>query len=155
VELDLRAAINDNWDIFLGAAWSETDVSDIPLDVCAEPSGSDCDGNRLPFNPEWMVSGGINGHYSFNSGEVFAGLDFSWQDEFYSALENTEGDAVDSVGFVNLRTGWNSEQNWSVSVYVENVFDEESFAARDTGFFGTNAAPTQPRTAGVDISYTF
>ena len=70
-------------------------------------------------------------------------------------IENTDGDAVDSVGFVNLRTGWNSEQNWSVSVYVENVFDEESFAARDTGFFAVNVAPTRPRIAGVDISYTF
>jgi iron complex outermembrane receptor protein len=155
VELDLRAAINDNWDVFLGGAWSDTDTGDIPLDVCAEPSGSDCNGNRLPFNPEWMVSGGINAHYPLNSGEVFAGLDFSWQDEFYSTLENTDGDAVDSVGFVNLRTGWNSEQNWSVSVYVENVFDEESFAARDTGFFAVNVAPTRPRIAGVDISYTF
>ena len=29
VELDLRAAINDNWDVFFGAAWSETDISDI------------------------------------------------------------------------------------------------------------------------------
>jgi iron complex outermembrane receptor protein len=155
VELDLRAAINDNWDVFLGAAWSETDASDIPLDVCMEPSGSDCTGNRLAFNPEWMVSGGINAHYSLNSGEVFAGLDFSWQDQFYSELENTDGYAVDSAGFVNLRTGWNSEQNWSLTLYVENVFDEESFAARSSGFFGTNVAPTLPRTVGVNMSYTF
>ncbi|MEP6388995.1 MAG: TonB-dependent receptor [Halioglobus sp.] len=155
VELDLRAAINDNWDIFLGSAWSDTDIDDIPLDVCAEPSGSTCNGNRLAFNPEWMVSGGINAHYPFGGGEVAAELEFSWQDQFYSGLENTSGDSVDSVGFVNLRTGWNSNQNWSVSVYLENVFDEESFAARSTGYFGVNAAPTQPRTAGVDLSYTF
>jgi iron complex outermembrane receptor protein len=155
VELDLRAAINDNWDVFFGAAWSETDISDIPLDVCAEPDGSDCDGNRLAFNPEWMFSGGINAHYPLNSGEVFAELDFSWQDEFYSALENIDGDAIDSAGFVNVRAGWNSAQNWQVMVYVENVFDEESVAARDSGFFGHDIAPTQPRIAGVNISYTF
>jgi hypothetical protein len=42
-----------------------------------------------------------------------------------------------------------------VMVYLENVFDEESFAARDSGFFGHDIAPTQPRIAGVNISYTF
>lgn len=155
VELDLRAAINDNWEVFLGGAWSDTDLSGIPLDVCSELDGSDCDGNRLAFNPEWMISGGINGLYSFNSGAAFAALEFSWQDEFYSGLENADSDAIESAGFVNLRTGWNSEQNWSVSVYVENLFDEESFAARSSAFFGVNIAPTQPRTAGVDFSYTF
>lgn len=155
VELDLRAAINDNWDVFFGAAWSDTDVSGIPLDVCSEPSGSDRDGNRLAYNPEWMISGGINAHYPFSSGEVFGSLDFSWQDEFFSDLENTDANTIDSVGFVNVRTGWNSEQNWSVSVYVENVFDEESFAARNSSFGDINIAPTLPRTAGVDISYSF
>ena len=102
-----------------------------------------------------MISGGINAHYPFSSGEVFGSLDFSWQDEFFSDLENTDANTIDSVGFVNVRTGWNSEQNWSVSVYVENVFDEESFAARNSSFGDINIAPTLPRTAGVDISYSF
>ncbi|ARN73103.1 TonB-dependent receptor [Oceanicoccus sagamiensis] len=156
VEMDLRAAINDNWSLFIGAAWSETDISDIPLDVCAEPGGSNCDGNRLAFNPEWTVSGGINANYPLNGGEVFAALDFSWQDDFYSDGENSDNATVDSVGFVNLRTGWNSEQNWSVSVYVENVFDEESFAGRSgVAGFPVNAGPSQERLAGVDISYSF
>jgi iron complex outermembrane receptor protein len=156
VELDLRAAVNDNWDVFLGTAWSETDISDLPLDVCAEPSGSDCDGNRLAFNPEWTVSGGINAHYPLNGGEVFAGLDFTWQDEFYSSFENSDLDVVDSAGFVTFRTGWNSEQNWNLTVYVENVFDEESFAARGASDgINVNVAPSYPRTAGVDISYSF
>jgi len=156
VELDLRAAINDNWDVFMGAAWSDTDISGISMDVCTEPSGSNCEGNRLAFNPDLTVSGGINAHYPLNGGEVFAGLDFSWQDKYYSELENTDRSTVDSVGFVNLRTGWNSKQNWSVSVYVENVFDEKSFSARGSlGSGGVNTAPTLPRTAGMDVSYSF
>lgn len=156
VELDLRAAINDNWDVFMGAAWSDTEISGIPVSACSELSESSCEGNRLAFNPKWTVSGGINGHYAFNSGEVFAGLDFSWQDDFYSDLENTDRGNVESVGFVNLRAGWNSEQNWSVSVYVENIFDEESFASRNgKGVIPTNLSPARPRMAGVDISYSF
>jgi outer membrane receptor protein involved in Fe transport len=63
---------------------------------------------------------------------------------------------VDSAAFVNLRAGWNSEQNWSVSVYLENVFDEESFAIRgDTGGIPASVAPSSQRLAGVDISYSF
>ena len=156
VEMDLRAALNENWDVFVGAAWSETDISDIPLETCTAPNGGDCDGNRLAYNPEWTVSGGINAHYPLTGGEVFAALDFSWQDEFHSNMENSEAATVDSAGFVNLRTGWNSEQNWSVSVYVENVFDEESFASRsDAGLLSGNIAPTQERLVGADISYSF
>jgi len=157
VELDLRAAINTNWDVFLGAAWSDTDVSGIPLDVCAEPSGSNCSGNRLAFNPEWTVSGGINAHYPLSGGEVYAGLDFTWQSDYNSELANSELDAVDSVAFVNLRTGWSSEQNWSLSIYVENIFDEESFSTRNSGagVAPVNIDPAKPRTAGVDISYNF
>lgn len=156
VELDLRASINDNWDVFLGSAWSETDISDIPLDVCTEPSGNNCDGNRLGFNPELTVSGGINAHYPLNGGEVFAGLDFTWQDDYYSALENSDLDVIESVGFVNVRTGWKSDQNWNVTLYVENIFDEESFGLRAAADgININAAPTNPRTAGVDVSYSF
>ncbi len=156
VELDLRAALNQHWEMFIGVAWSETEIGGIPLDVCAELDGSNCDGNRLAFNPEWTVSGGINAHYPMSGGEVFAGLDFSWQDDFYSENENSDSALVDSVGFVNLRAGWNSEQNWSVSVYLENAFDEESFSARGGfGSFPVNIAPTQERLAGVDISYSF
>lgn len=156
VELDLGVAINDNWDVFIGAAWSDTDISDIPLDVCTAPSGGNCDGNRLAFNPEWTFSGGINANYPLDGGEVFAGLDFSWQDEYFSNIENTVHGTVDSAAFVNLRAGWNSEQNWSVSVYLENVFDEESFATRgDTGGIPASVGPSSQRLAGVDISYSF
>ncbi len=158
VELDLRAALNANWDVFLGVAWSETDADDIPLEVCAEISGSSCEGNRLPFNPEWSVSGGINTHYPMSGGEVFAGLDFSWQSETYSSLDNAKLARVDSAGFVNLRAGWNSDQDWSVSFYVENLFDKESFdASAYDGELGLHnkAGPSLPRTAGVDFTYNF
>lgn len=155
IELDLRAAVNDNWDVFLGAAWADTDISGIPLDVCVELSGRSCDGNRLAFNPEYTVSGGVEAHYPVNGGEVFAALDFTWQDEFHSGLENLDTDLVDSVGFVNFRAGWLAEKNWKVMLYAENLFDEESFSARGGSFFLVNTAPTRQRNVGVDVTYSF
>lgn len=158
VEMDLRAAINDNWSLFMGAAWSDTDTSGIPLDVCEElpeGSGQSCDGNRLNFNPEWTVSGGVNASYPVDGGEIFAGLTFSWQDDFFSDMDNADVGVIDNVGFVNLVTGWNSSDNWSLSVYVENVFDEESFAALAHGTFARGMAPTLPRTVGMDVSFSF
>ena len=70
-------------------------------------------------------------------------------------MENEVAGTIDSVGFVNLVAGWNSSQNWRLSAYVENVFDEESFAAISNGSFATKAAPTVPRTVGLDVSFTF
>jgi iron complex outermembrane receptor protein len=155
VELDLRAAINDNWSLFMGAAWSDTDASGLPLETCEEPDGQSCEGNRLAFNPELTISGGVNATYPVDGGEIFGRLTFSWQDDYFSDMENKVLGTVDSGGFVNLVTGWNSSQNWRLSAYVENVFDEESFALITNGTISSKVGPTSPRTVGVDVSFRF
>jgi outer membrane receptor protein involved in Fe transport len=70
-------------------------------------------------------------------------------------MENNALGTVDSVGFVNLVTGWKSSQNWRLSAYVENVFDEESFALISNGLVPSKVGPTSPRTVGVDVSFSF
>ena len=155
IELDLRAAVNDNWSLFMGAAWSDTDARGIPLEVCAELSGANCAGNRLGYNPEWTVSGGINGLYSLEGGDIITALSFSWQDDFFSELSNSDFGAIESASFVNLRTSWNSKQNWSLSLYAENILDEESFAGGDGGAIPYSFGPALPRTAGVEFGFTF
>ena len=101
------------------------------------------------------MSGGVETHYPVNGGEIFAALDFTWQDEFHSGLENLDTDLIDSVGFVNFRAGWVAEKNWKVMLYAENLFDEESFSARGGSFFLVNTAPTRQRNVGVDVTYSF
>lgn len=165
IELDLRAALNDNWSIFLGAAWSETEVDGLTIDACDAAStvgaaSVSCNGNSLPYNPEWTASGGINANYPVDGGEVFATLDFSWQSTFDADITNQKLTEIDDAGFVNLRAGWNSDQDWSVTFYVENIFDEESFDSRKNipdpdlslSFY---TGPSTPRTAGVDFTYNF
>lgn len=163
VELDLRASLNDNWNIFLGAAWSETEVDDLPLDACnasSIPFGTpvSCNGNSLPYNPEWTVSGGVNANYPMSGGEIFTTVDFSWQSSFDADITNQKLTEIDDAGFVNLRAGWNSDQDWSLTFYVENIFDEESFDSRknlpDDGL-SFYTGPSTPRTAGVDFTYNF
>lgn len=158
VELDLVTSFSDYWDVFLGVAWSDTESNNIPLESCSDLFGNSCNGNNLAYNPEWNISGGINAYFPLEGGEVFASVDFSWQSEFYSALSNNSSESVDSAGFVNLRTGWESEQDWSLTLYVENLFDKESFASSELQLsFGlhTKIAPTLPRTAGVEFTYSF
>jgi outer membrane receptor protein involved in Fe transport len=73
-------------------------------------------------------------------------------------LSNNSTESVDSAGFVNLRTGWESEQDWSLTFYVENLFDKESFAASFLELsmgFHTKVGATMPRTAGVEFMYSF
>lgn len=158
VEFDLVTSFSDYWDVFLGVAWSETESNDIPLESCSDIFGNSCNGNRLAYNPEWNISGGINTYYPLEGGEIVTSLDFSWQSEFYSTLSNNSTGSVDSTGFVNLRTGWESEQDWSLTFYVENIFDEESFAASNLELslgFHTKVGATMPRTAGVEFMYSF
>ncbi len=158
VELDLVTSFSDYWDVFLGVAWSDTEANKIPLESCDELSGSSCNGNSLAYNPEWTFSGGINTYYPLEGGEIVTSIDFSWQSDFYSSLSNNKIETVDSAGFVNLRTVWKSEQDWSLTIYVENIFDEESFAASaddlEVGYH-IKIAPTLPRTAGVEFMYSF
>jgi len=152
LEATLRALPNQYIDMLLGAAYSKTSIEDTGR-IC-----EDCDGNRLTNNPEWTFTGVINGHYPLTGGEIFSTLEFRYQSRTYGGLENEDRFSVEGYANFNLRAGYESDQGWNVSLYVENLFDQFHYDAVIAAEFpipGHNIGPARPRSFGVDFTLNF
>ena len=148
VELELLWVLSQYLDVQLALGFLSAESRGIPAAACV-----DCDGHRPPFSPERTASGALNVHYPFAGGEWLGMLEFFWQSEVHSNLNNHPLGELDSIGTINVQAGWESER-WRVVAYVENATDEVSVQIRhftDAFQLGLNA--TRPRTAGARISY--
>ncbi|WP_138380565.1 TonB-dependent receptor [Luteithermobacter gelatinilyticus] len=152
IEASVRALASDNVDMLLGFAWADTSVEGADA-IC-----DDCDGNRLTNNPEWTLTGVINGHYPMGSDELFATAEFRYQSKVYGGLENDETISIDGWTEVNLRVGYESANGWEVSVYAENLLDDfhyDGVSLNELPIPSHNFGFARPRTFGVDFTYRF
>lgn len=111
---------------------------------------------RMPNAPEWTASADVQ--YTFpiaNSWDGFARLEWFFRDETYSDLtalaRRDEGFpfVVPSYDNVNLRVGLEGER-FSVTAYVENLFDEKYFTnAYEKAFVSGMALQPSYQTYGV------
>ena len=148
LELELLWVLNRHFDVHLALGYLDVESRGIPAAACA-----DCDGHRPPDSPERTASGALNVHYPFAGGEWLGTVEFFWQSEFHSNLNNHPLGVIDSSGTVNLQVGWEDER-WRVVAYVENVADEVTLQARHySSSFQLAMNATRPRTAGVNVSY--
>ena len=147
LELELLWVLNRYWDVHVALGYLDAESRGIPSAACA-----DCDGHRPPDSPERTASGALNVHYPFAGGEWLGTVEFFWQSEFHSNLNNHPLGEIDSSGTVNLHVGWEDER-WRIVAYLENVADEVTLQARHFGSFQLAINATRPRTAGVNISY--
>jgi len=124
-------------------------------------------GDRLPGSPEMQYS--LFGSYSHElSGGNMIVVDggYAWQDDVLS-LTGARGDSLtlDSYGRANVTVGYVTE-NWSVTGYVNNLFDEytessvfnsprynQVVSGANVRYYRTNVLA--PRTIGVRLKYTF
>ena len=148
LELELLWVLNRYFDVHVALGYLDAESRGIPALAC-----EDCDGHRPPNSPERTASGALNVHYPFAGGEWLGSVEFFWQSEFHSNLNNHPLGVLDSSGTVNLQLGWEDER-WRVVAYVENVADEVTLQARHySSSFQLAMNATRPRTAGVNVSY--
>jgi iron complex outermembrane receptor protein len=156
IEFEVQAQFSSHLSGYLGLAWSDTEASDISLGTCQLPSGADCDGNRLPNNPEWNGFANLTFSYPFEEvGEFFFTGELNYNDEMYSNLANTL--SVESQEIINLRAGIESDR-WQLLLYVENLTDEDFFNELADGFLfpgNIGYAPSRPQTFGAEITFNF
>jgi iron complex outermembrane receptor protein len=127
VEIDLQAAITDNFLVGFNYAYLDYDMNDVKF-----PDGSDkTDTTELVWAPEnaYAITADYDLPVSF--GEIRFHLDYSWQDDQY-ALANTEfGEVqVDDFGLLNGRISMADVElfgcNWQFAVWGKNLTDEDS-----------------------------
>lgn len=170
-EVELNTAITENVTLRLGGSWLDTEGTGIQAFCGAGETldpvngGDACEGNSVPLTPEFTAFAVLNAHYAIGDrgGEVFGNVSWSWEDD-------ARGDWPDeSLTFQRIRFldqtdvvfGY-QEENWVLSAYVENVFDNNW----EDGTFGDDVTPgspyptyvfgpSRPRTAGIRASYSF
>ena len=183
LEIDLSWAATYNLQITGGFAWYDAKLTKNycgwikpngePETVCPagtlDPNGNvvsgpqAASGTRLPVTPEFK--GALNARYSFD----FKGGEAYWQASLAHAgerrvdMREAETALLGYLGaytMTDLSAGWR-RNNWSIDVFVKNVFDERAEMTR----FAQCAALTcgnqpytvvaQPRTIGIRFSQEF
>ncbi len=118
------------------------------------------DGQTIPNSPEWTVS--ADAEYSFpisNGLDAFVRGEYIYRDSLRSTVAALIQEGfpweVPSYDIVNLRLGVQHE-NYSVTAYVENLFDDTYFTnAYQKAFSGGLHIEPGVQRYGVRVRYTF
>ena len=159
VELELAYSANEYVRMSAGASYLDTEVDDVDLDVCSTTNGGSCNGNNLVGSPEYTASADLRLSYPIGDSEIYFVSEVIYSDSFYSELENTAISEIDSWTEWNFRFGANVGENITVSLFVDNAFDEDHFdgvldLTADFGY-AIGFGPARQQTWGADVRYRF
>ena len=166
IEGSIQWAINDNWDLALAAGWLETEAFGLQA-VCGGAPDADglpdgnpdgCEGNKLHWAPDFMGSMVLKLDFPINKGRIVGNLEAFWESERGGGYEALPWAELGSFMEFNARVGYESDGNWSVTGYVENLTDELNYAGAQVNSGVTPdwlVGPNRPRTFGVRFGYYF
>ncbi|TNE63034.1 MAG: TonB-dependent receptor [Alphaproteobacteria bacterium] len=153
VEATVQAILGQYFDLFLSGSFNDNEISG--ADIIEE----DSDGNRLGGSPKWTAAGVLAFHKPVKeAGEINAAVEFRTQTKTYGGLGNVEIAANPGWTDVSARLGWEDADGWTVTAYVENLFDKAYFDGTGEGGFPFPAhgfGISRPRTMGVKFSIPF
>ena len=157
IEASLNSAINDNWGLYLALSWLDTEATGIQQ-VCDGDTATSCEGSKLFWAPDWAGADVLNGSFEYRGGAINTSLEASWESERGGGWGAYPETMIDSSIEMALRVSYESANNWSAGVYVENLTDEFTYdglnnngAILPSHFFGHR----RPRTAGVRFRYNW
>jgi iron complex outermembrane receptor protein len=178
VEIDVNTVLTDNIRLLVGMSWFDSEATNVQA-FCAngailtraditdedDPGNPDvCEGNSIPWAPEWTAFAILSTTFPSANGEFFGNLSWSWEDDYRGDWpdESLIFQRIPALNQTDIVVGYRKE-NWNISAYVENVFDgvwfDGNYANDDPDFeivFTEHAfGPSRPRTAGVRFGYEF
>ena len=162
VELELQASLSEGLDLTAALGYQDSEIKDpgdFPVTSVGIDPINDFTGRTLPLNPDFSAAIAMQYIRPMSNGlESLFRVDYEYRGKTYWWFNND--DVQDSFSLVNLRAGIQSD-NWSASVYVNNLTDERY----QTFFFPNEAvggAPHpdigwygEPRVWGLDLRYSF
>ncbi|MCC3862112.1 TonB-dependent receptor [Pseudemcibacter aquimaris] len=153
VEGTVQAFLGENVNVILSGSYNHNEIKDANLIA----PGSD--GNRLSGAPKYKGAFLLN--YTApvtQTGEVNASFELAAQSSLFVGLGNIPSGEMEGWADATVRLGYADDAGWSITAYVENVFDKvyydggyEGGDIQPTVFFG----PSRPRTFGARLSYRF
>ncbi len=173
IEWEANWLANDNWSFFFSGAYQETEFQDnLLLSTAANALGFAFDleaGNSAANSPDLSYSIGANGTFPLDSSGLLltTHVGYSYVDERFSTVTNFPSSELGELNLLNLRFGLESD-NWSVTAFVSNAFNDVEFTAiegsfsfltvtpgGDLDFIPVDVAVNRPRTIGIEATYKF
>ncbi len=183
VELDVNAALSDNVNLHVGLSWLDTEATNVQAfcgngeiltSIPGDPGMSGnppipgdpdaCEGASIPWAPEWTAFAVLNLTVPTGNGEFFGRLAWSWEEDYRGDWpeENIIFQKIAALDQTDILVGYRQD-NWRVSAYVENVFDniwyDGNYENDDPDpiiiYVEHAFGPSRPRTAGMRFAYDF
>ncbi|MEM9332320.1 MAG: TonB-dependent receptor [Pseudomonadota bacterium] len=130
-EIEGRHNFGNGLDIFGSVGLLQTEFVDFSAATCVIT----CDGNEFPEAPQ--VTASIGGIYRHNNG-FFVSADASFTGSYFTGSDINNNFEIASFTVVNAKAGFENE-NFSASVFVKNLFDEEYLTSfTQNAFLDTN-----------------
>jgi iron complex outermembrane recepter protein len=149
VEGSVTASLSDNFTLYMAAGYLDSEANDLQL-IC--DGTNDCEGSPLFWAPEWSAAAVLDGYFPLNGGAITGSLEASYEGERGGDWTATKENYIGAYTEVNMRVGYESDNNWFVEGYVENLTDEFTWDGQNINggilpshFFG----PKRPRTFGI------
>jgi iron complex outermembrane receptor protein len=148
LEFELNANLADGFDVNLGLGLNDSEITESlnPSDI----------GDKAPNVSEYTVNLGAQWERPLNA---FGGSEFFLRGDFQiigdtSFFDNEQADTNDrdAVNLLDLRLGVRSPENWVVTLWSKNLFDEEYHTEYSTGGFVFKAPPLR---WGLDFTKDF
>lgn len=147
-ELEITARPVPGWQVFAGIGYADAQFEEW---TSGQTTGGtfDFNGNHLTYAPEYTFNAGVQ--YNHASG-FFGRVDMTGCSDFYTDAKNTV--EVDGHETVNLKIGYETE-SFQISLWCENIFDEEYIVTKSYYFGGHIAQDGSPRVIGTTLVYRF
>tara|TARA_R110001599_G_scaffold353869_1_gene601216 strand:+ start:27024 stop:29423 length:2400 start_codon:yes stop_codon:yes gene_type:complete len=152
-EGSVMQAIGAYFNLNVGFAWFDSEANELEK-LCS--GSTDCEGQQIPWAPEFSGHVVLNGDYPLADGELFGLMGYHFQTKQYGGWE-PDSSTIDGWGELNMSIGYRID-HWSISAYVENATDEYYFDGGGNGdgvFPQYQFGPNQPRTFGVKLGMNF
>ncbi len=155
IEGSLTAQFNDNWGLYLGLSWLDTEATGVQQ-VCDGDTPDSCEGTNLFWAPDWTGAAVLTGTFPIRGGEIEGTLEAFWESERGGGWGSFPETMIDAYVEMALRLEYVSANNWSFGGYVENLNDEFTYDGLNNNggilpahFFGHR----RPRTIGLRFRY--
>lgn len=155
LEATLEMILGQNWDLFVSAAWANSEMTSVQ-ELCDEEDS--CEGNGLPDLPEYSFGVVLQGNFPVSTGEWISSIEAFGQAKTFGGFSRNPMFRNDGWEEVAIRAGYRSNNGWELVAYLENAFDTLYFdgVIEDEGILpGTTYGPSRPRTLGLRLNMSF
>ena len=157
IEGSITARLNDVWNVYLAASWLDTEATGVQQ-VCDGTTADSCEGSPLFWAPEWAGGAVVDAVFPAANGEITASFEAFWESERGGGWGGFPETMIDSYVEMAVRVNYESQGNWSVGMYIENINDEFTYDGLNNNggilpshFFGHR----RPRTVGIRFGYVW